>query len=369
MNRGRIGRRGIVLLVVALLVLSVVPGTVAAEPRVGGTVVVAEGDTVDGLQVVSGTVVVRGTVDGNLEAVGGSVVVAESGVVNGDLAVSAGSVQLDGTVEGSVEGAAGSFTLGESAVVEGTLDVGAGSAQLDGTVRGDATVGADRLTLGSTAVVGGDLTVDDGTELVREDGATVEGTLVRTDLGGVSSGLVGGSIDWALTVWGFAANLLLGTVLLLVFPRFSRRVVDGVADTPAVTGGVGLGVLVGGPLVLLLVAMTVVGIPLVLFVGVPVLVVGGWVALVYGRFAVAAVALERLGYDNRWVALVVGVVGLGLVALVPVLGGLVDLVVFLLGLGALALGLYRSYGGGRLTPPDRQTTTAADEDGSVSGPV
>lgn len=360
MRRERFARTGVVVLVAALVVLSVLPGLAAADSRVGGTVVVAEGETVDGLSAVSGTVVVRGTVDGTLEAVGGTVVVAESGTVTGDVSVSGGSVQIDGTVGGDVAAAAGAFTLGETGVVEGSLDVGAGTVLVDGTVRGDATVGAERLVLGSTAVVGGDLTVDDETELVRDEGATVSGAVVRSDVGGFEPVVFRG-VDAVFTAWGFVANLLLGALLLLAFPRFSERVAQAVAERPGRTGGAGLVTFVGVPLVLVVLVLSIVGIPIALFLGVPVVVVGGWVAIVYGRFAVAAWALRELGYENRWAALVAGVVGLGLVGLIPVLGGLVDLVVFLLGLGAVALGLYELRIGGRESPPGTEQPASGGE--------
>ena len=367
MNRRVLGRTGIVLLVVAVVVLSAVPAPVAAESRVGGGVIIEEGETVQDLEVVAGTVEIRGTVEGDLEGVGGTIVVADSGTVTGDVSVSGGSVQIDGTVGGNVEGAAGALTVGEGAEIGGTLDVGAGTVYLDGTVQGDATVGAERLVVGSTAVVDGDLTVDDDTEVVREDGATISGTLVREDVGGFEPVAFGG-LDPVLTVWGFVANLALGALLLLAFPRFSRRVVDNVADRPGRTGGAGLVTFLAVPLVFVALVLSIVGIPIAIFVGLPVLVVGGWIALVYGRFAVAAWALRQADYENRWVALVVGVVGLGLVALVPVLGGFVDIVVFVFGLGALTLGLYDLRTGGRETPPEAEEAAPSEGD-RQPGPV
>lgn len=360
MNRRRLGTGGIALLVAVLVVLSVVPGTVAAEQRMGGTVVVTDGETVDGLSAVAGTVVVRGTIEGDLEGVAGTIVVAETGVVTGDLAASAGSVRVDGTVEGRVESGAGSFTLGETGVVAGSVDVGAGAVRLDGTVRGDVTAGADRVVLGPAARLEGDLTVGRGTTLVEREGSSVAGTVDRTRMGGATGVAIDRGTDWLLTAWGFAANLLLGAVLLVAFPRFTGRVAAAVADRPARTGGVGLVTLVGIPLVLVLLVLTIVGIPLAVVLGVPLLVVGGWVALVYGRFAVAAWALGHLGYRSRWAALVAGVVGLGLGGLVPYVGGLVDAVVFVLGLGAVALTLYERRTAREETPPDHGAATPDD---------
>ncbi|WP_458209401.1 hypothetical protein [Haladaptatus sp. NG-SE-30] len=55
-----------VRLLVLLLVFATIPGIAAAESRAGGTIVVEEGETVKGLEAFGGTVIVRGTVDGDL---------------------------------------------------------------------------------------------------------------------------------------------------------------------------------------------------------------------------------------------------------------------------------------------------------------
>jgi len=111
--------RGLAVLAVLLVVLSVVPGLAAAEPRASGSVVVAQGETVDGLEAFAGSVVVRGTVDGDLSAFSGDVTVTESGRVTGNVAGAAGSVRIAGTVDGDVSGAAGDVTVAESGGVTG----------------------------------------------------------------------------------------------------------------------------------------------------------------------------------------------------------------------------------------------------------
>lgn len=345
--------RALVVLVAFLVLLSVVPAPVAADARMGGAVVVGAGETVDGLSVVAGTVVVRGTVDGDVSGAAGTLVIAESATVTGDVAVSAGSVAIDGTVEGTVSGAAGSLSVGETGVVGGPLDVGAGSVVIDGTVVGDATIGTDQLVLGATADLRGDLTVDDGTTIDRDPAATVAGTVARENLGGVAL------VDWpgadlAGTAWSMIASLLLGAVLLLAFPRFSERVTETVADQPGHSAAVGLVTLLVVPLVLLALVVTIVGIPLVLFLGVPLVVIGTWIAAVYGRIAVGAWLLARADTEDRWLALVVGVVGIGLLAMAPILGGLLEIAVFLLGLGALADQLWGRWRGRRSTPPEAE---------------
>ncbi|QSG16131.1 polymer-forming cytoskeletal protein [Halapricum desulfuricans] len=97
MQRQRAISGSAVLLVAIAVVAGTFSGVAAAETRSGGTVVVEEGETVDGLSTFSGTVIVRGTIDGNLDGAAGSVVIEESGVVTGDATLGGDSIRLAAT--------------------------------------------------------------------------------------------------------------------------------------------------------------------------------------------------------------------------------------------------------------------------------
>jgi hypothetical protein len=91
--------------------------------------------------------------------------------------------------------------------------------------------------------------------------------------------------DWVLGVYSFFVNLPLGALLLLAFPRFSRRVADSAFEGPGRAGAAGFMILVGVPVLLVLTAITIIGIPLAV-VGAMVFGVLVWVGAVYGRIAV-----------------------------------------------------------------------------------
>jgi hypothetical protein len=146
-------------------------------------------------------------------------------------------------------------------------------------------------------------------------------------------------------------------------PRFSRGVVERVGTDALTTGGVGLLTLVGVPAALVLVAITIVGIPITVL-GAILFGLLVWVALVYGRVAIGAVALEQFGVSNQWAALLVGVVGMELVGLVPVLGALADFLTVLLGLGAIVLAV-RQVRRERRRVLETRSDTGGPEEGGV----
>lgn len=349
-------RRSSTVFIVVLLVVGAVPGLAAAQSGVGGSIVVAEGQTVSQVNAVGGDVIVRGTVTGDVNAAAGNVVVA--GTVQGDVNVATGNLRIIGAVGGDVSAGAGNVDLAETGTVAGNVEVGAGDVRIDGTIGGDARIGAETIHLGETASIAGSLTYDG--RLTGNEGAVAGDVTRDRTLGPTSLTELQPLRSWVAALYAFIANLLLGTALLALFPRFSEAVADRVAFDPIRVGLVGLGVLLGVPLLLVLAALTIVGIPLALGGSLLFLFVA-WVGLVYGRFALGMWLLSLASGtrsrnsvdegdgladrpDARWIGLILGLVIGGGVALVPVVGDLVNLLVFLLGLGALTAVLYEHRG-------------------------
>ena len=338
----RDGGRAVVVVVAAVVFLSLVPGPAAAQSveEATGTIVIGQDETVDSVDGVAGSIIVSGTVTGDVSGVAGTVHVTESGTVGGDLSAAAGALRIDGRVEGDVSAGAGSMEVGDTASIGGSVDAGAGYISIDGSVGGSVTAGADTLVVGPTADVGGEFRYDANT-FERDPGATIGGPVVQDD--SIATDSRGVTLpEWFGPLYGLLANLLLGVVLLALFPGFSKRVAETATGSPARAGGLGLGVLVLVPILLVLLAITVIGIPLSL-AGIVMFGLAIWVAVVYGQFAVGRWVLRRTDVMNRWVALLVGVAGVTILGLVPILGGLVDLFVLLVGLGALGFALRRSY--------------------------
>ncbi|WP_439028189.1 bactofilin family protein [Haloarchaeobius sp. DT45] len=361
--------RFVVLIVTLLVVLGSIPGTVAAEQAIAGTYVVEEGETVNGLEVVGATVVVRGTVQGDLNGVAADVRIEDSGVVTGDVNVAAASVTIAGRVDGNVNVGTATLRVLDGAVVGGKLAAGAADATIAGEIKGDVEMGADTIRLTDTAVVGGEFRYD-AEELVGVDQASIAGPVVRDE--SIGSGDFGFEVasdlaEGLFVLYGFIVNLVVGAILLLVLPGFSRRVADRVTSEPVKSGGVGLLALLAVPVALVLIAITIIGIPITL-VGAGLFALTAWIALIYGRFAVGTWLVERAGGENRWLALVVGLLLGALFDLLSWVGDIANLAVFLLGLGALALVLSDEIGRNRdRKSPAGEESDEASDDAGVGG--
>lgn len=193
------------------------------------------------------------------------------------------------------------------------------------------------------------------------DGAAIEGQVIEdASLGGdLGPGFASLTVDrWVSAVYGLLANLVLGAVLLAVFPTFSAGVADRVADAPVTSGGVGLLALIAIPVLIAVFAITIIGIPIAIL-GALAFGLAVWVGVVYGQYAVGAWAIGLTDRENRWLALVVGLVGFALLSLIPILGGLLEFLALLLGFGALWIALRDAYRGrrGRRSTDERAERT------------
>lgn len=348
----RTGTRVLAVLLIAVVLLGALPGVAAAAQRSGGSVTVGADETVDeDLTVFGGTVTIRGTVEGDLTVFGGNVVIESGAEITGDVEANGGNVQIDGTVGGDVTATSGNVFVGQSADIGGTLEAAAGSIIVAGSVGEDARLAGGSITLAPTATIDGDVeysTGEDG-EFTNEAGeAAVGGSITeRSDLdiggGGVNVPDFTGPV---FGIYGFLVNLLIGALLLLVLPGTSRRVADRVTEEPLRTGAVGLGALIGAPIALVLIAITIVGIPLTL-AGFVAYALAVWLATIYGRYAVGEWILGYTDVDNRWAALFAGLVVVAILVRIPFVGWIFQLAVLLLGLGAMATLLYRFVRGQR----------------------
>ncbi|QZA88020.1 polymer-forming cytoskeletal protein [Salinarchaeum sp. IM2453] len=325
-----------VFVISTLLVVGLFPGVVSAQSGFGDKVTVESGENVSSVEGVFGTIIVEGTVTGDISGFAGDIVVRENGVVEGNIEAFAGSIDIAGTVRGDVSSGAGSVRVTETGVVEGDFNVGAGSVQIDGAIQGDARIGAATIQLGDTAIINGSLTYDG--ELSGNLDA-VQGDITRDrSIAPMFFGDFQPVSTWVFAIGGFILNFFLGALLLGLFPKFSDRVSDRVETDPIRSGLTGLGILIGAPIILIIVALTVIGIPISI-AGLFVFLLTIWIGTIYGRFAIGDWLLSLADVNNRWAALLAGLLLAAILWQIPVIGGLVNFIITLLGLGALVLRL------------------------------
>jgi hypothetical protein len=269
-----------------------------------------------------------------VRAAGRTVVI--DGKIAADLVVAGNDVTLllNGHVGRDVYVSSSSFT--QTGEIVRDLRAGTSTTTIDGHVGGRAQIDADTLKLTPRALVDGPLQYTSPKEAEKAQGATVRGLVERHEPQGqpTAAGPAGFLLDALRRGVGL---LLLGLFLVFLFPGFSRRAGESLVRAPLRSLLVGLGVLIGLPILaaLIFVAGAFVG---AWWLGLALL--AAYLAAFAASIPVSAlgVGASILRVTRRpalpVLALIVGLVVLLLVGLIPILGSLVLALAALFGLGA-----------------------------------
>ena len=289
-------------------------------------------------------------------SISGGVVVASGEVVNGPVVSVDGPVTINGTVDGRIFVADGRVTI--RGRVTGSVLVVHGDVLITGRVGDDVIALDGRITTRDGARVNGDVKSRERPDVAP---GTVTGDVKKLNVGNLFGGIL---VVFLIYLW-IAVTLsvaLLGFLFVLLFPR--------AADATASAGRrfwptLGWGALIGivGPILGVLVLVTIVGIPfgLGIFSALNVLAPLGYVAssLILGRLMVKGASTgARIG------AFFAGFGILRAVALIPGIGFIVWVLACIYGLGALTQAAWRGGRGAsepsRAAPPEEEPPALVD---------
>ena len=342
----------------------------------------------DTLIALGETVEVDGNVTGDLVAFARRVVIR--GHVGGQVFTAAENVTLEGEVDGGVLafgrtlnvsparigrnlfGFGSTIDASEGTRIQENVVVFAERANLAGPVGHDvlgfcetlevgSTVGgslsafANRVTLLAPARIAGDVRV----RIPQPDNLTVSpgaeiGGAVTTDISTVheeeESEYTTVGYYVVQVIW-FAAAFVTGAILLALVPSL-REVSLGRGASALIAGGVGLVTLVAVPVIAVLVAFTIIGIP-VAALGLLLWIAGVYLAKVVLAHSIGARIVEATGRTRHFaLALAVGLLVVMLVINLPWLGPLFNFVLTICGLGLLVMFVWRSFRGEPQYQPD-----------------
>lgn len=305
--------------------------------------------------LAGGHVLLDATVRGDAVAAGGDVEVR--GSVGDDLYAAGGQVRVAAPIAGSARLAGGeirllpeaSVTRGMSAaggriVVDGKISgyaqLAGGSIVIDGRVDGPVEAAGGELRVGPRAVILGSLTYR-GPQLAQIDaGAQVKGPIRNVHYEQPRWRQIGLAVLGVLACVWLLGWAIVGGLLIALFPLSTRRVTAKARHRPLPALGLGFVVFALAPPGIALLFATLIGIPLALVALVLYLTL-----LPLGYLAGVAAVSDRLAYrgattptSGRRVALfVVTLIVVMLVGAIPFVGWLAVLVLWLTGLGAVAL--------------------------------
>lgn len=292
-------------------------------------------EPIDGDLVAAGkNIVVSTDINGDAYVAGGKVII--DGTINGDLVVAGGEVVIKGLVAKNLIAAGGKITTEDMAMVEGYVLAAGGEIILNGQFDGPVKVAGGRLTTTESTFVTGDLIVDTG-EVQGIPLATVDGDkkinvyqVNEYQRGKIRSGMESGG-----TIFGLMSGLATMTVLMWIFGKqLTKR--GGEMEKMGVNLGWGLVVMAVTPLLIILLLLSMVGVPLGL------ILVPLYVIAIYISWFVSAAAvgdwIRRQGWvksDNKYWLGIMGLLVLYILGWTPWIGGIFKTLALLMGLGIM----------------------------------
>lgn len=307
----------------------VINGTVNGGISVAGQMIRVNGKVSNGARIAGQTITVGGNIGRDLVAASSDLEVNNQAVIGGDLNDYSNNLTLNGHINGNVRGSVSTASLNDG---------------IDKNV--DLTV--NNLTVGPSAVIKGNLRYTSQNTASVQQGAVVAGTtsqvLPSNEPNRRNQGFLAGIIgSILLRIFAFLSIFVIGLVLFLFIKRPVVSLAAAMRYYPLSCLGWGALFTFVTPIAAVIVMFTIIGFPLGLLAlviwgillylsQIPVAFLIGWLILFRSR--------ENISYGLMVGALALGLLILYAVSLIPVVGFLIWLGVFIFGLGSLAVVLF-----------------------------
>jgi len=313
-----------------------ISGVVNGDVYAAGGQILVDG-VINGDLIASGGMInVTGKVSGNIRAAGGQIII--SGDIGKNLTVFGGSINLNSsaTIRGGVVAAGGSILI-ETPVAK-NVNVAGGNVTLSSLVSGNLAAATSRLILTSKAAVNGDLNYTSQNDASIDSSAIISGKVTKTAIREDSNGSPL-SRKIAFIIFGFLSTLVVGFLFLRFLPKFSLVTVHKIGEAFWASLGLGFAILFLAPIGIIILMVTLIGIPLALLILATYMVGLYLSSVVFMYWAGTWISkLTRLEL-NKYLVLVLGALIYWAIGLIPLLGGLTSFIGVMLGLGALSLTL------------------------------
>jgi cytoskeletal protein CcmA (bactofilin family) len=315
----------------------VIRGTVGRDVSVAGANISLLADVSGSADLAGADIRVGGRVGRDLAVGGALIAIDETASIGGNMDLAGSEIRVSGTAQGRLKGRARTVII-------------------DGTIAGDVELHAENVEVMPGAQIAGQLRVRGPNAPVISEGAQIIGEVSYEEApfsDRRNRNYTGPRVsDFGPPVWAFGsamgiAAFVLGLLACLISPRAVTGVVDHFRARPWASGLLGLVLAAFLPVLLLTVflflVITVIGIPLgiILIFAFPFIMV---LAYAFGAVVLGDLIFNRsgdgIGLGLRVLSFFLVLAVVGALGVVPVLGFLIGLVVFFIGLGAWTLAIF-----------------------------
>ena len=273
------------------------------------------GGTVDNNVFVAGnTITIKGYVSRDVFAAGSNVIITKDSVIDGNLYAGGNSLVIDGQVKGNVRAAAA------------TLDI---NGQVDKSVYTNSS----SLSIGSNAKIQGDVVYTSENEAKIDSSSVINGSIERKEPVVIKQETTKSQKAYS-SIYSLLSALLLGVVLISLFPKKSQEISETIAKRFWPSLGVGFLTLIVVPMAMLMLLLILIGAPIAL------ILFAVYLFLMYSAKIFAGLCFGNYISKSKWSplwAMTLGVILISIIQMIPFIGPLATFVVILIGLGSITL--------------------------------
>lgn len=302
--------------------------TININGRVEGDIIVAAQDvTINGevggnVRIAGNSLTINGTVTRNVNAFGANVVFGSESLVGWDVYLAGANIEARGTIDGNLDGWAG------KALLMGKVGKNV-NLKLD---RGDDN---QKLTIAPEAIIGGNVAYTSKNAAAISEKANIAGEITQNTPTTKETNV------FLMWLWGklFAifAAMVVGLFLIFFSKNITAKVLEKMEEKPLKMLLPGLIFMFILPPIALVLAFTLIGIPMALIIST------WWLTSVYTAKIMAAILVGKIIIQkinkkkkaNLLISLILGVILCWLLFAIPFIGWLLGLVAIWFGLGGL----------------------------------
>jgi len=282
---------------------------------------------------------------GRIIAAGGRITIKD--IRTNEITVAGGHVTIDGVVNKDVVVAAGSVVIRGD--IGGDLIVASGNIEVGGHIKGDVRLRGGDIRIAPGTIIDGDLNYSAKNDLAVPTDVQVGGGIHREGAGN------GSYRFWehvGVVVLGFTVLALVGFVVtlfvfafivLLILTPTMISAADAIDFAPLRAFGYGVLIAFLMPVIFVVLAITIIGIPLALLClaifpiifGLGTVAAAHWIGLRLRR--ITRPEGFDMSFSRRVLWTFVGVIVFIAIGMVPFIGTVIQFIIVMMGLGALAL--------------------------------
>jgi cytoskeletal protein CcmA (bactofilin family) len=305
-----------------------ISGDVAGDVICAGQVIIISGKVGGNARVAGNAIALKGEIARNTMAFGATVSLYNDATIGWDMMVGAGNLDIRGKIGGNLHGGAGATIIAGEIGKDVTLSLNSNSQEKN-----------SMLAIEKDTKINGNLTYTDQVDANIKDGAQINGEITRNEpksKAGKNDGKRWWAFGWGIGwVYSLLASLIVGFVLIGLWKNQVIKMTDNMLAKIKPSISWGFAIIFLTPIAIVLIMITIVGIPLAL------LILGSWLGAIFISKILIGIMIGRSLMEKFWtrkkdslpLAVIFGLLTTNIIFSIPIIGWIIALIGICWGIG------------------------------------